>query len=137
MAFAARGVCVQAVRACALQAKIIRAMQRCGANVLMCGDGGNDVGALKQADVGLALLSGYGNMNTTESVDAAPGGGDAGAWRKGNMCCWYCCTASRYSDCTLQCRTRTHARAHTNKQLPPLGLDSIPHPLPAPPHLVL
>merc|ERR1719499_2507349 len=47
------------------KAEVVDSLKK-GNGILYIGDGGNDVGALKNADVGIALLSGFGNANVEE-----------------------------------------------------------------------
>ncbi|CAN0245280.1 unnamed protein product, partial [Discosporangium mesarthrocarpum] len=67
-----------------LKEELAGALKAAGRTVLMCGDGSNDVGALKKSDVGLALLSGFGNTNTAPQTPTAGSGDDEGDGGRGD-----------------------------------------------------
>ncbi|CAM9907278.1 unnamed protein product, partial [Hapterophycus canaliculatus] len=53
-----------------LKEELATLLMEAGKTVLMCGDGSNDVGALRRSHVGLALLSGFGDANTDTNVES-------------------------------------------------------------------
>ncbi|KAG7382504.1 hypothetical protein PHYPSEUDO_004771 [Phytophthora pseudosyringae] len=56
---------------------LIMAINRCGKTTAMCGDGTNDVGALKQAHIGISIVNSSSSENTPHVVDSGKGTGSA------------------------------------------------------------
>ena len=106
--------------------RVLKRLKQQGRHTFMCGDGANDVGALKQAHVGVALLSGFDAKKTCALAGmVAEGGGGGGVESNGAGGGQGASERRRRSTSVARSATRSIDDASTaSSALPPEDTDS-------------